>query len=82
MNRDTARKILFWCGVINYGVLLVWFLVFIFAHDWIYLLHSRWFHLPAEQFDMLHYVGMSIFKIGVLLLNVAPYFALQLTRRA
>ena len=71
---------LFWCGVINYGVLLLWFLVFIFAHDWIYFLHSRWFHLSVGQFDMLHYTGMSIFKIGILLFNVAPYFALHIVR--
>jgi Family of unknown function (DUF6868) len=81
MNRDAARKMLFWCGVINYGVLLVWFLVFMFAHDWIYFLHSRWFHLSVEQFDMLHYAGISIYKIGILLFNVAPYFALHIVRR-
>ena len=81
MDRVAVRKMLFWCGVINYGVLLLWFLVFIFAHDWIYFLHSRWFHLSGEQFDMLHYAGMSIFKIGILLFNVAPYFALHIVRR-
>jgi hypothetical protein len=81
MDRDAARKMLFWCGVINYGVLLLWFLVFLFAHNWIYLLHSRWFHFSVEQFDMLHYAGMSIFKIGILLFNVAPYFALHIVRR-
>ena len=80
MDRDAARKMLFWCGVINYGVLLLWFLVFLFAHNWIYLLHSRWFHFSVEQFDMLHYAGMSTFKLGILLLNVAPYFALHITR--
>jgi hypothetical protein len=80
MDRDAARKTLFCCGVINYGVLLLWFLVFLFAHNWIYLLHSRWFHFSVEQFDMLHYAGMSIFKLGILLLNVAPYFALHITR--
>jgi hypothetical protein len=81
MNRDAARKMLFWCGVINYGVLLLWFLVFIFAHDWIYFLHSRWFHLSVEQFDKLHYAGISIYKIGILLLNVAPYAALHILDR-
>ena len=80
MERCAARKMLFWCGVINYGVLLVWFLVFMFAHDWIYFLHSRWFHLSVEQFDMLHYAGMSVFKIGILLFNVSPYCALHIVR--
>jgi hypothetical protein len=81
MSIDTLRRMVLWCAVINYGVLLVWFLFFIFAHDSIYLLHSRWFRLSVEQFDMLHYAGMSIYKLGILLLNVAPYIALYIIRR-
>ena len=60
---------------------LVWFLFFVLAHDRMYLLHSRWFRLSVEQFDMLHYAGMSIFKIGILLLNLVPYIALHIMRR-
>jgi hypothetical protein len=82
MSIDALRKMVLWCTVINYGVLLVWFFFFIFAHDRIYLIHSRWFSLSVEQFDMLHYVGMSIYKIGILLLNVTPYIALHIVRRA
>jgi len=31
---------------------------------------------------MLHYAGMSIYKIGILLLNVVPYIALDIACRA
>jgi hypothetical protein len=78
MNIEMIRKAFLWCAVINYGVLLVWFLFFMLAHDWMYLLHGRWFHLSVEQFDMLHYAGMSIFKLGIILLNLAPYLALHI----
>jgi hypothetical protein len=78
MSIAMVRDILLCCAVINYGVLLVWFLVFLLAHDWIYRLHSRWFHLSREQFDALHYAGMAIFKVGILLLNLVPYIALHL----
>jgi hypothetical protein len=81
MAIDIVRKTLLWCAAINYGILLVWFLFFVLAHDWIYLFHSRWFHLSIDQFDMLHYAGMSIFKIGILLLNLVPYIALRACRR-
>jgi hypothetical protein len=43
--------------------------------------HGRWFRLSVEQFDMLHYAGMSIFKIGIILLNLVPYIALHKTKR-
>lgn len=79
MTIEMVRSALLWCAVINYGILLVWFLFFILAHDWMYLLHARWFRLSVEQFDMLHYAGMSIFKIGIILLNLVPYVALHLS---
>ena len=82
MSIETVRSALLRCALINYAILLVWFLVFILAHDWIYLLHSRWFHLSVEQFDMLHYAGMSIFKIGIILFNLVPYIALYFSRRS
>ena len=81
MTIEMTRKALLWCAVINYGILLVWFLFFVLAHDRMYLLHIRWFRLSVEQFDMLHYAGMSIFKIGILLLNLVPYIALHIMRR-
>lgn len=72
IDLDTLRRILIWSLVVNYVVLLVWFAVFAWAHDWMYGLHTRWFRLSRETFDALHYGGMSAYKIGILLLNLAP----------
>jgi len=72
------RDALLWCAVINYGVLLIWFLFFILAHDWMHRFHSKWFRLSVEQFDALHYGGMSVYKLGILLLNLVPYVALRI----
>ena len=76
MNLALARDVLLWCTVINYGVLFCWFLVFAFAHDWMFRLHGRWFRIPVEQFDAIHYAAMAIYKIGILLLSLVPYVAL------
>lgn len=78
MNLEIGRDALLWCAVVNYGVLLLWFLFFRFAHDWMYRFHGRWFRIPAEQFDAIHYKAMAIYKIGILLLNLVPYVALQI----
>ena len=78
MSIAIVRKVLLWCTVINYGVLLVWWLCFLFAHEWMYGLHSRWFHVSVEQFDALHYAGMALYKIGILLFNLVPSIALRL----
>jgi hypothetical protein len=70
-----VKEILLWCVVINYGVLIVWFGAFVFAHDLMYRLHSRWFQVSRETFDALHYAGMTIYKVGILLFNLVPLIA-------
>ena len=81
MSMELTRKFLRWCTVINYGILLVWFLVFTLGHDWMRRFHGRWFHLSDQQFDALHYAGMSIYKIGVLLFNLVPFLVLSIVHR-
>jgi hypothetical protein len=78
MSIETLRSFLLACTVINYAILMVWFLAFMMAHDTLHRLHSRWFRLSADQFDAIHYAGMAIYKIGILLLNLAPYLALRM----
>jgi hypothetical protein len=75
---ESAQVCLLWCLVINYGILFLWFFVFWFGYDWMFRLHSRWFHLSQERFDSIHYASMAAYKIGILLLNLTPYIALRL----
>ncbi len=82
MRTETVGKTLLWCAIINYAILLVWFIAFLVAHDWIYIFHGRWFRLTVEQFDMVHYAGMALFKIGILLLNLVPFVALQVSLKS
>ena len=77
MTIEGTRHFLLGCTVINYGVLSAWFLAFAFAHDWMQRLHGRWFHVSHAQFDALHYAGMSIYKIGILLFNLVPLVVLS-----
>jgi len=76
MTVTTLRDILIWSLVFNYVILLVWFVALAYAHDWVYRLHTRWFALSRESFDAIHYGGMAVYKIGVLLLNLAPLIAI------
>ena len=78
MSLEMVRKALLWCTVLNYSVLFVWWLCFLLTHDWMQGWHSQWFHLSVEQFDALHYAGMALYKIGILLFNLVPYISLCL----
>lgn len=78
MSIETLRDVLQWCAIINYGVLLLWFLVFILARDSMHRLHGQLFRMSADQFDAVHYAGMALYKIGILLFNLIPYIALRI----
>jgi hypothetical protein len=73
------KHFLLWCLGLNYALLLVWFLLFAFAHDALYRLHRTWYQLSPEQFDALNWAGMAAYKIGILLFNLVPLAALCLS---
>lgn len=78
MPIDTVREVLLWCFVMNSGLLTAWLLVFTLGHDWYYRLQSRWFKLPVERFDTVHYAGIAAYKLSTLFFNLIPYIALHI----
>ncbi len=80
MSLDMLQSFLGWCTLINMGLLLWWFLFFLFAHDWIYFFHGKFFKLSVETFDSIHYSAMAFFKLSFFLLNLVPYIVLLIIR--
>lgn len=78
MSMELIRNVLLWCTLINYGLLLWWFLFFVFAHDWIHRLHGRWFQLSVSQFDAVHYGAMALYKINILVFNLIPMIVMHI----
>ncbi|NNH26656.1 DUF6868 family protein [Acinetobacter terrestris] len=76
MNLDFWCRFLLSSVLINYIILMIWFLAIIFARDWIKQVHGKWFNLSDETFDAIHYGGMAIYKIGILLFNLVPLITL------
>ena len=78
MNVEFLRRSLLWCAIINYAILVVWFIAFVFAQDAVRDLHTRFFDLGRDQFGALNYLAMATYKIGVLLFNVVPCIVLYI----
>ena len=76
MNLDFWCRFLLSSVLINYIILMIWFLAIIFARDWIKQVHGKWFKLSDETFDAIHYGAMAIYKIGILLFNLVPLITL------
>src|SRR5262249_55958560 len=49
MSVELVRDFFLWCAIINYGLLLVWALLLMLPHDWLYRLWRRRIRLSAEQ---------------------------------
>ena len=78
MTLELIRDALGWCTIINWAMLIFWWLFIVFAHDWVYRYHSKWFNVSAARFDEIHYQGMALFKSGIILFNLTPYLALRI----
>lgn len=78
MTLEEIRDVLAWCSVINIGMLLIWWIVFMLAHDFVFRFHGKWVKLSVERFDAIHYTAMAFWKMGIFMFNIVPYLALRI----
>ena len=76
MDIAMLRSFFLWCTIINAGLLMLTFLMFVFAGGMIYRMHSKWFPMPRETFTVILYLFMGIYKIGLFVFCLIPYIAL------
>ena len=76
MDTETLTRFLMWCTIVNGGLLILTFLICVFGVDWVYRMHSKWFPMPRETFNVVIYSFLGLFKIFFLVFNVVPYVAL------
>ena len=77
MNSDLLISFFGWGAVINYLLLLLWFLVIIVARDGLFNFHSKWFKLSEQSFDTIHYCGLGLFELLVTIFFLVPYLMLR-----
>ena len=64
--------------LISYAILIVWFLIFLFAPDCFYALNTKWFAISRIEYDLINYGGMAFLKILNLVFFLCPYLAIKL----
>ena len=69
-----------WCTIINLGLLILMFLILVFAGEWIYRLHAKWFPMPRETFNVVIYSFLGLYKIALIMFNLVPYVALLIMK--
>ena len=76
MEIQTLTTFFMWCTILNGGLLILSSLILLFAGDFVYGIHGKWFPMPRETFNVVIYAFLGLFKIFVLVFNVVPYVAL------
>ncbi len=78
MDIDSIRAFFMWCTILNVALLLFSSLMCICAGDWAYRIHSKWFSISRETFNVAIYSFLALYKILVIVFNLIPYIALSI----
>jgi hypothetical protein len=80
MSIEMLTKFFMWCTILNMGLLMFSFLILAFAGDFVYRIHSKWFPMPRETFNVVLYSFIGIYKIIVFVFNIVPWAVLAIIR--
>jgi len=80
MNPLTIRSFLGWCSVINFSIVIFSWLVFVFAHDFIYQIWANQHNLTVEAYDAIYISIIGFYKILVIAFMLVPYFVLRIMK--
>ena len=78
---EMAAQVLIRCFIGGVILLLVWFLAFLVAGDWLYAVNAKWFSVTREQFVLVNYCGIAAVKLFVYVVFLIPYICVRLVLR-
>jgi len=76
MDIESIRAFFMWCTILNFALLILSSLICLFARDWAYRIHSKWFSISRETFNVAIYSFLGLYKIFIFVFNLIPYIAL------
>jgi hypothetical protein len=72
------QSFLGWSLVIHWGILILWVVFIKWMPSPIYKLHNYWVPITKQAFSMIHYGGIGLYKLLIIVFNLVPYCALML----
>ena len=76
MDIETLTTFFMWCTILNVGLLVLSSLICLCAGDWVYGMHSKWFSISRETFNVAIYSFLGLYKVLIFVFNLIPYIAL------
>ena len=78
MDIEILKMFFMWCSIVNIGLLVLAFLLWMVASDRIYALHGAWFPMPRQTFNAIFYCLLGLYKIIVFVFNIVPWVMLTI----
>ncbi len=75
MSLNDLERILFLCTIINFALMVFWFVLCVGAPDLVYRTQRRWFPISRETFTIVMYCFLGVYKIFFLMFNLVPLVA-------
>ena len=75
---EVVSKILLRCWILGFLLLMIWFGFFMLAPSVIYSLHGSMFGLSPQGLNLIHYCGMGLVKIFVLIFFLLPWMSIRM----
>ncbi len=67
--------------LINYAIMIIWFLIMLCAPEYFYDLNAKLFPLGRHEVALINYGGMAFMKVINLVFFLSPYLVLKLMLR-
>ena len=77
-NIQTITTFLGWYTVINLGIYIFTSIMLIMFKDPVKNIHSKLLAVSTEKLDEVYFNYLANYKLAILFLNIAPYFALKI----
>lgn len=78
MSIQTLEQFLFWCMVINLGLMLISFALVTLLRPMVLKIHSKMFRVPEDYVGMAIYAFLSLYKLLVFFFVIIPWIALKI----
>lgn len=78
MTPQTLDQFLFWCILINLGLLLLSFAVVTIFRPLVLKIHSRMFKVPEDYVAQAIHVFLSLYKFFTFFFLIVPWLALKI----
>ena len=76
MDIPTLTTFFMWCTIINGGFLFLWTIFFLFTPNLVFRTQSKWINISQENFTLVMYSFLGLFKILFLIFNDVPLIVL------